>query len=113
MSRGYTGAKKLDQRENFIYIEEDVKTAIEQINKLIESQFKSLDAFMFTQFVRGHLFVLVDSLLTSNFQNKEFQKPKIESKDITHIVALCDAYCQLYCKWLNLLPNYFVAVIKK
>ena len=110
-TRGYTGPKWQNQREGFIYLEENIKIANEQIVDIIKKDLKTDDPLVFTQFVRCHLFVLVDCNLTSNFEMKKENRLKIDKNEIDSIIGLCDNYIGLYCKWLSLLPKYFNSVI--
>jgi len=55
----------------------------------------------YNQFVRGRLFVLVDSLNT--FENKKLPSLKDEANVI---LELSRAVIKLVCKWLNLFPEY-------
>lgn len=111
-TRGYTGAKTKDQREFFFFAEEQVNEANELIQNLIDTNFETMDPFLFTHFVRGNLFFLVDSLITSNFHIKEEHGATVDEKELHEIFALCNNYCQLYCKWLSLIPNLFGSVPK-
>ncbi len=103
-TRGYTGAKRQNQRETFVYIEDDVRTATARIRSLT-ANICGMPAFDFTQLVRGELFVLADSLLTSNFQMKFEQSVSVPDAELQIILDFCDHYCQLYCKWLAALPD--------
>lgn len=110
-SRGYTGPKWQNQREGFIYLEENIKNANEQMLDLIKKDLKVEDPLVFTQYVRCHLFVLIDSNLTSNFEMKKENGLKADGKEIDSIIELCDNYIGLYGKWLSLLPKFFSSVI--
>jgi len=111
-SRGYTGAKTQNQRESFIYIEDDVKNNIAKLRNFIINlgDFTKFTAFEFTHFVRAELFVLIDSLLTTNFLIKYDQNIPIEDRELRTILELCDAYCKLYVKWLSILPKIYGSV---
>ena len=113
-TRGYTGAKKQNQREEFFYTldESNVKAraTIAKVKALIVNP-KSMSAFEFTQFVRGELFVIIDGLLTSNFQFKREQNAPVSEAELRVIQELCESYCRLYCKWLSLLPELYSSVI--
>ena len=111
-TRGYTGAKQKNQRELFFFAEETITEAIEQIQNLILTDLETMDPFQFTHFVRGSLFFLIDSLLASNFQIKEEQGGVIDDKELPSILDLCKNYCELYIKWLTLLPSLFGSVLK-
>ena len=72
------------------------------------------------EFLRVRLFVLIDSLLVSlykfdamdNYRSSSSlrSRPKAEEEEL--IITLCKAYCELYCKWLEQIPNCVVAVNK-
>ncbi len=96
-SRAYTGTLKKNSR-SFEFRDPDIKAGLEAIRQLWEAK---LDAYDWTQLVRGRIFVFVESLLTSCLGAKEtLPKPQIES-----IVEVCDAYLQAYNRWLNKLPE--------
>ena len=111
-TRGYTGPTWQNQRECFFFEQDEVDRANKQLLKLIEDNLKAKDAFEFTHLVRGELFLLVDSLLSSHFQAHEANKVPVEESQIRLIVEFCDNYCKLYCKWLSLLPPLFQMVFK-
>ncbi len=109
-TRGYTGAKKSNQRDRYVFVLESLSRAIETIRKLIETDLKLLDPLEFTHFVRGELFVILDSALTSHFNAKKTTYSHFPLPAVEAILALSDAYLQLYCKWLKRLPELVSAV---
>ena len=64
----------------------------------------------FTHFVRGNLFVLTDSLLTSYFRRKLAKKEDIPVKEIKQIISFTEEYIKFYCKWLESLADIYVSV---
>lgn len=100
-SRGYTGQKSSAFR-NFQFSAKNVQELIEVVQKLEKTDFTSLPPVEFTQFVRGKLFVLVDSLMTSYKPRKENAFLKT---DLDIIMELCQACIKLICKWFNMLPQ--------
>ena len=94
----------------FLYSEEQIALYKEQVINLIDTNLECMDPFLFTHFIRADLFIFLDSLLTSNFEKKHSEKIKIEDKEIIAIDNFCVLICQLYCKWLSLLPNLFSLV---
>jgi len=71
---------------------------------------KNIDAFEFTYFIRGELFVLIDFLLTSNFNIKSKHQEKISSNEMQAITSICELYCNLYDYWITSLPDLFSTV---
>ena len=105
-TQGYTGAKKADQRDTFSFNSAAVKSAIDRTAALTHEKLRSLPPWDFTQFVRGELFVLLDSLLTTYFARVD--NPNVQNWPATElklIFDLWDAYLQLYCQWLEELPS--------
>eukprot|EP00831_Metopus_contortus_P028943 TRINITY_DN23915_c0_g1_i1.p1 TRINITY_DN23915_c0_g1~~TRINITY_DN23915_c0_g1_i1.p1 ORF type:complete len:154 (+),score=39.06 TRINITY_DN23915_c0_g1_i1:135-596(+) len=79
-TRGYTGAKRQDQREYYAYDYEEIKAINAQILKLISSDLTSMKPYEFTHFVRGKLFAFVDAVFTSAFCQKILTKKKKKKK---------------------------------
>ena len=73
--------------------------------KLVETNMMSLPVKEFNQFVRGHLFVLTDYLLTNWMGKKESQKVDSEL-----IVNFCATLTKFICKWLSLFHKNYTFV---
>lgn len=110
-TKGYTGPKADEQREYFVYIEEIVLQAHANVEDLIKTNLDSLKPWDFTQFVRGELFVLIDSLLTTSFSQKKVANVKVPLNEMNLILNLCEGYVVLYCKWLQKLSIFQSAVL--
>ena len=103
---GYTGPRVDDQRDYFVYIEEEVIKAQEKIDNLLKTNLNSVNPWEFTQFVRGELFVLIDSLLSTSFYQKRLANAKVSQNEMKTILTLCEKYVLLYCKWLQKLSAF-------
>lgn len=99
-TRGYTGQKSSTLRHTYPTAK-DVQDAIAQVTALIESNFASMGANEYNQFVRGHLFVLVDSLATI----QTLKTPQFKDEAMITL-ELCTKVVKLMCKWLKLFPEY-------
>ncbi len=91
-----------------MYSEAAIRRARDNVQKLITTDLVGLPPFEFSLFVRGELFVLIDSLLTSYFYRKALKEYVVS--DMKLILNLCDDYVKLYCKWLYLLPRFYHSV---
>lgn len=111
-TRGYTGDKSHDCRDSFRYEEHTIHEAIITSESFVSALKtpESIDPFEFAQFVRGELFVLVDSLLTSHFTRKQQQNAKSGKTEVESVLGLCEVYCVLYEEWLKVLPKLYSAV---
>jgi len=112
-TRGYTGDKSQDCRDQFEYKELQIGkviTKLESFTSALKTP-ENIDPLDFTQFVRGKVFVLIDSLLTSNFVKKSHQRKETKREEIESILKLCKIYCNLYSEWLSVLPNYYHIVL--
>ena len=112
-SHGYTGNKSYENRLDFNYADYDVKDCLTILESFITGlkTYNSIDPFEFTQFVRGRLFILIDSLLTSNFSIKAEHYMCAEKEELLSIVKLCETYIKFYNEWLSLLPRLYQSVI--
>ena len=67
-SKGYTGQLKATLRE-WDFTEDNLKLHSMKARMLVKSGFNGFSPYDLTYFVRGDLFVLVDSLLTYTYRN--------------------------------------------
>jgi len=111
-TRGYTGDRSHDCRDHFKYEEFQIAETITKLESFTSAlkAIENIDPLDFTQFVRGEVFVLIDSLLTSNFAKKRHQRKEAKTKEIETILKLCEAYCNLYSEWLSILPDWYSIV---
>ena len=110
-TRGYTGRKDKDQRDEIFYIGEDLNKIMEYVGRYTNSlkKPKELNAFDFTHYVRGELFVHIDTLLTTYFEKAN--PLDITEAQLSEIFNIFESYCVFYCNWLGILQNYFQDVI--
>lgn len=110
-TRGYTGCGDSDQRGNFVYIKENVQEMIDRTKLMIATNFEGMDAFTLTHFVRGELFVFIDSLLATHFYSKAWERAESSKEEVDMILNACEVYCLLYCTWLEMFPRLYPSVL--
>lgn len=95
----YTGGLKNPCRElDFPEIFEIKKSLIDEMNSLIETNFLKGDAYSFTQFVRGHLYITVDFILSS------LKGPSITEMPV--MIEIVEKFLEFANHYLSVLPNY-------
>ena len=101
-TRGYTGPKRSTYRD-WSFSEQEVKEAKEKVVQARSDGLVLGDAFETTQFYRGHLFVLVENLLSCNYTGRDEALPEV--------VEFFGETMKLIIDWLKmgkeLFPEYY------
>lgn len=108
-TRGYTGSKEQGDRYDIFELIDNVENMVANMERAAKPE--ECTGFWYTHFVRGELFVYVDSMVTSYFQEKATANAEATHLELRSAINTCDAYCRLYCSWLVDIKKYFSDVI--
>ena len=92
-TRGYTGQKSVALRYQYPSVNE-IQGVREKVKELVSNGFKSLNVLEYNQFVRGSLFILMDTLLTNEIKKRE-------KGDVEAIVRMSEEVISMICKWID------------
>ena len=99
-SHGYTGQQKVALRTGWVLNQTTFVMLETKLKEIIQSKFTCFEsAHACTQFIRGELYVFVDSILTI-YSN-------ITSNDLPAIVEFMSLVFQLILTWMEIFPLYY------
>lgn len=103
-SQLYTGQRKIAIRDWSFSIEELDETEA-RLRDMLKSDLKCEDAYCTTQFIRGHVFTLIDCLLVNTFKNKAEMHKSVE-----FFGTVIEFIVEWMKKAKELLPKYYEAL---
>jgi hypothetical protein len=100
---GYTGMKNTTRRDEWKYSFGELETMKRQVEQAIKDEFEGFKTpHETTQFLRGRLYVFVDSLLSN------CDEDMITKEDSRDIIEFMEAVFKLIIKWLELFPSKYM-----
>lgn len=96
-SAPYTGQKKHALRD-WTFSQQEIQLAVSHLDQLLSGELMCDTAYETTQFIRGHVFILIDCLLNHTFTNEE---------DLQVAVNLFTSVLRYILAWLRQAPELF------
>ncbi|OMJ74131.1 hypothetical protein SteCoe_27019 [Stentor coeruleus] len=95
-SKGYTGQLKKPLRD-WDYNEDAIKTSEGIMTILVHDNFSGLAPYELTLFLRGDLYIQVDSLMCHTYNNP--------SKEVSRVVEFFNGIIDMIIKWMSVVPG--------
>lgn len=95
-SKGYTGQFKKPLRD-WDYNEDTIKTSEGIMTILVHDNFSGLAPYELTLFLRGDLYIQIDSLMCHTYNNP--------SKEVSRVVEFFNGIIDMIIKWMSVVPG--------
>lgn len=100
---GYTGMKNNTKRENWKYSYDELELIKQEVEETISKEFDNFEtAHQATQFLRGKLYIFVDSLLANTDEDQ------VNKEDARDMIDFMEKVFLLIIKWLELFPSKYM-----